>query len=147
MGYERSKKEADEEIDNVVLQTIELMDSYCSSMGRLENCLREGCVQLAKTRYVVGNRNVSDLQLPTTRPYLARTLLTTKADKVILSQHENGDDPLKRFGILVPNSLRLAQNQFCKCLESTVEAVNIKNELDYLQKKLRNLKLKKKEMN
>lgn len=141
MGHERTVKQVDNELDEICVQMIQLMDDYCSSIGRLEHCLRDGCVHLAKSRYVMGNRSVSGLQLPSTGPYIARTTVNRgENDEVKLSENKGGDDPMKRFGVLVPGSLRLAQDKFCKCLESTVEATTIKCELEKVQENYSELK-------
>lgn len=136
MGHERTLVQVDDELDEICLQMVQLMDDYCSSIGRLEHCLRDGCVHLAKSRYVMGNRSVSYLQLPTSGPYIARTTVAhdEKNNAIIsLAQNKDGDDPIKRFGVLVPSSLRIAQDGFCKCLESAVEATTIKTEMEKIQ--------------
>ncbi|XP_025205441.1 uncharacterized protein LOC112601840 [Melanaphis sacchari] len=142
MGHERSVKQIDDELDEICLQMIQLMDEYCSSIGRLEHCLRDGCVHLAKSRYVMGNRSVSDLQLPTSGPYIARSKVVREenSDTIKLAHDNDGDDPIKRFGVLVPGSLRMAQEKFCKCLESTVEAAVIKSEMEKVQENYVSLK-------
>lgn len=136
MGLERTVKQVDDELDDICLQMIQLMDDYCSNIGRLENCLRDGCVHLAKSRYLMGNRSVSDLQLPTSGSFTARSTVVREEDDdgpIRLAHNEDGDDPVKRFGVLVPGSLRTAQQGFCKCLQSTVEAATIKMEMDKVQ--------------
>lgn len=142
MGHEQTIKQVDDELDEICVQIIQLMDDYCSNIGRLEHCLRDGCVHLAKSRYLMGNHSVSDLQLPTSGPYIARsTVLHAKENNsMYLAQNTDGDDPIKRFGVLVPSSLRMAQERFCKCLESTVEAITIKTQVENIQKKYSKLK-------
>lgn len=135
MGHERTVKQVDDELDEICLQMVQLMDDYCSSIGRLEHCLRDGCVHLAKSRYLIGNRNVSGLQLPTSGPYTARSKVVHEEENntISLAINEQGDDPIKRFGVLVPGSLRTAQERFCKCLQSTIEARTIKLEMEKTQ--------------
>lgn len=142
MGHERTTKQVDDELDEICLQMIQLMDDYCSSIGRLEHCLRDGCVHLAKSRYVMGNRSVSDLQLPTSGPYTARSTVVREenTDTINLAHDDSGDDPIKRFGVLVPGSLRMAQERFCKCLESTIEAAVIKSEMEKVRENYLSLK-------
>ncbi|KAL5241901.1 hypothetical protein ACI65C_009312 [Semiaphis heraclei] len=142
MGLERTAKQVDDELDEICLQMVQLMDEYCSCIGRLEHCLRDGCVHLAKSRYVMGHRNVSDLQLPTSGPYTARSTVVREKDTNViqLASDDTGDDPIKRFGVLVPGSLRKAQEGFCKCLESTVEAAIIKAEMEKIQGNYSSLK-------
>lgn len=135
MGHERTTKQVDDELDEMCLQMIRLMDDYCTSVGRLERCLRDGCIHLAKSRYVMGNSAVSDLQLPVSGQYRARTTVNRDDGGMVRLVHvENGDDPVKRFGVLVPGSLRAAQDSFCGCLESTAEAATITNEIEKIQR-------------
>lgn len=135
MGHERTSKQVDDELDEICLQMVRLMDDYCSSVGRLERCLRDGCVHLAKSRYMMGNSAVSDLQLPVSGKYQARTTANRNDDGTVrLVRVEDGDDPIKRFGVLVPGSLRAAQDSFCGCLESTAEAATITNEIKKIQR-------------
>jgi len=142
MGHDRTMKQVDDELDDISVQTIQLMDDYCSTIGRFEHCLRDGCVNLAKSRYVMGNRSVSNLQLPATGPYVARSTVVREGnDTIRLAHDQDGDDPIRRFGVLVPGSLRTAQQGFCKCLESTIEAMAIKCELEKLREKFSTLKL------
>lgn len=135
MGHERTVKQVDDDLDEICLQMVQLMDDYCSSIGRLEHCLRDGCVYLAKSRYLMGNHNVSSLQLPTSGPYIARAKIVHEKENntINLEVNDQGDDPIKRFGVLVPGSLRTAQEGFCKCLESTIEARKIKSEIEEIQ--------------
>ncbi|VVC25960.1 Hypothetical protein CINCED_3A017074 [Cinara cedri] len=142
MGHERTLIQIDDELDEICLQIVQLMNDYCLSIGRLEHCLRDGCVHLAKSRYVMGNRSVSGLQLPTSGPYIARSkvVLDEKNNTSRLVQNKDGDDPIKRFGVLVPGSIRAAQDRFCKCLESTVEATTIKTEMEKVQEDYSRLK-------
>lgn len=142
MGLERTAKQVDDELDEICLQMVQLMDEYCSSIGRLERCLRDGCVHLAKSRYVMGHRSVSDLQLPTSGQYTARSTVVRDEDTNVihLACDDGGDDPIKRFGVLVPGSLRKAQEGFCKCLESTIEAAIIKAQMEKIRGNYSSLK-------
>lgn len=140
MGHKRTVKQVDDELDEICLQMVQLMDDYCSSIGRFEHCLRDGCVHLAKSRYLMGNRSVSDLQLPTSGPYNARSTIVREDDSIHLALNKDGDDPIKRFGVLVPGSLRLAQEGFCKCLESTIETTAIKTKMEKIQDNYSRLK-------
>jgi hypothetical protein len=90
----------------------------------------------------MGNRSVSNLQLPTVRLYTARSKIENdnENDSIHLVTNKDGDDPIKRFGVLVPGSLRIAQEGFCKCLESAVEATNVQRKMEKLQKCVSNLK-------
>lgn len=134
MGLERTTQQVDDELDDMCLRMVGLMDDYCSTVGRLERRLRDGCVHLAKSRYVMGNSAVSDLQLPTCGPYAARSTVVRDGQGTVRLAHDgDGDDPVKRFGVLVPGSLRAAQRTFCNCVESAVEAAAIRDEMEGVQ--------------
>lgn len=139
-GNELTAKEVDDELDEICVRMVRLMDDYCSTIGRLDRCLRDGCVHLAKSRYVMGNRAVSDLQLPVSGQYRARTTVSRDDNGVRLVRGKDGDDSIRRFGVLVPGSLRAAQHSFCGCLESTAEAATITNEISKVQRAYTTLK-------
>jgi len=89
----------------------------------------------------MGNRSVSNLQLPTAGPYIARsTIIREGNDTIHLAHNDLGDDPIKRFGVLVPSTLRTAQEEFCRCLEATIEATSIKHELENQRENFSKLK-------
>ena len=51
-------------------------------------------------------------------------------DEVTVNSSSKTKDPLKWFGLLVPNSLKQTQGSFLKALEVSVECANIQNEID-----------------
>ncbi|CAI6351371.1 unnamed protein product [Macrosiphum euphorbiae] len=148
MGLERTAKQVDNELDEMCRQIIELMDDYYSNMSKLQHCIRDGCVHLAKSRYLMGHRSVSDLQLPTSGQYTARSTVVREEDTTVihLACNNDGDDPIKRFGVLVPGSLRKAQEGFCKCVEYSIEAAVIKAEMEKVQKNFLSLKNERNQM-
>ncbi len=54
----------EDELDQIMMRILILMDQYIKCQKNIENHLRSGCLDLAKARYIVGNRNISALQLP-----------------------------------------------------------------------------------
>lgn len=148
MNEERTVKQVDNELDETCIQMVQLMNNYLVCMERIEQCLRNGCVHLAKSRYLMNNRSVSNLQLPTIGLYTARSKIEcyNENDNINLVTNKDGNDPIKRFGVLVPGSLRIAQEGFCKCLESVVEATNVQRKMERLQKCVSTLKTVRNQM-
>lgn len=52
------------ELDELVIRILRLMNEYINCKINIENRIRSGCLDLAKARYITGNRNISSLQLP-----------------------------------------------------------------------------------
>ncbi|KRT84009.1 hypothetical protein AMK59_953, partial [Oryctes borbonicus] len=52
-------------LDKLTLDTLTLMEEHVQLKLNLENSMNDGVLCLAKTRYIVGQNNVSSLQLPT----------------------------------------------------------------------------------
>ena len=55
----------EEELDELALRILELMNQYIVCKVNIENYIKSGCIDLAKARYINGNRSISALQLPT----------------------------------------------------------------------------------
>lgn len=52
------------ELDNLAVRILSLMNEYINCKRNIENYIRSGCLDLAKARYIAGNRSISALQLP-----------------------------------------------------------------------------------
>ena len=166
------------ELDELTIRMLDLMKEYLHVKLTLQKVIKNGSLHLAKSRYIMGNRNVSALQLPTedSNEFKAATKVVSKKEnssddvvfelsklsikdreKSVRSRHSkkendqtNNDnehkiqDPLKWFGLLVPQNMRQAQVSFSEALEYVIQGANIQLEMDQL-KVLYNLKLKKKQ--
>lgn len=51
-------------LDELAVRILTLMNEYISCKRNIENYIRSGCLDLAKSRYIAGNRSISALQLP-----------------------------------------------------------------------------------
>lgn len=146
------------ELDDLAIRMLELMNEYIEIKLMLEKAIRSGCLDLAKARYIMGNNSVSALQLPVEETsslatvtasvddhnkrtfQLQRTIPPTKTKQ----DTENGprsqsQDPLKWFGVLVPQNLRQGQAWFQKALDLVIQCANIKEELENCQYKYKKL--------
>ncbi|RZF39944.1 hypothetical protein LSTR_LSTR002347 [Laodelphax striatellus] len=198
----RKMNEIDVELDKRALRALKLMNELIASKLELEKSVKAGSLDLAKARYIMGNRNVSALQLPTpgegadvtplVTVHRAQTFQDSNSDtsmeatislqlervtistpspddskqrssqqqalkkrnpesresdeqKPLLDAAEDDDDndaeeksgssppslqdPIKWFGVLVPQNLRQGQARFKRALELVVHTANIQLEL------------------
>ncbi|BES96286.1 Hypothetical protein NTJ_09095 [Nesidiocoris tenuis] len=182
------------ELDDLALQMLDQMKLYLDLLASMENSVKTGSLHLAKSRYIMGNKSVSVLQLPTEDSELSAqaTLVTDKTERLTLKlanlnvsadesnaeasseadglkrrkdkgkpsePEENQDaeespkkkkdvmqDPLKWFGVLVPQNMRLAQLSFKTAVEIAVDLANVQLEMASIRKRYCSLLLKKKEL-
>uniref|UniRef100_A0A6V7HME7 Vacuolar ATPase assembly protein VMA22 n=1 Tax=Bracon brevicornis TaxID=1563983 RepID=A0A6V7HME7_9HYME len=121
-----------EQLDNLFLSTLDLIEEKVVTTIQLENHLRDGHLEMAKSRYIRGKESVGLLRIP------QDTEITSLFDLETSYQEEHEDepvdvprfsinlkdkeelkniqDPLKWFGVLVPQSLRTAQKRFQESL-------------------------------
>lgn len=142
-------------IDENLLRNLELMEEKISINIQIENILKDGHIELAKAKYIRGKENVSVLQVPEDDEKVAtlfelETKLTgEETGKIVpnfdisLKQlNKDGDDirdPMKWFGVLVPQSLRTAQKRFQESLYLVVRAANVQAEIASVLDKLQSL--------
>lgn len=133
-------KDIDDELDKLSMRILELMNEHIGCKINLERAVRSGCIDLAKTRYIQGQTQVSAMNIPSEDLTATKTVMlsTTKEGKHTFelkneNSNENTDDkpkknkqdPLKWFGILVPSNLRQGQAWFVKALDLSVQSANI----------------------
>jgi hypothetical protein len=53
------------ELDGLMIRVLELMEEQIKCKLKLQDIMKTSCLELAKTRYIMGNHCVSYLQLPT----------------------------------------------------------------------------------
>ncbi|KAJ4443957.1 coiled-coil domain-containing protein 115-like [Periplaneta americana] len=53
------------ELDSLTIRALELMEEQIKCKLKIEETMKTSCLDLAKARYIMGNRSVSYLQLPT----------------------------------------------------------------------------------
>lgn len=140
-------------LDKLTLDALLLMEEEIQTKLTVETAMSAGETNLAKTRYIIGQNKVSAIQLPTEKsPEFEAALkvcevedealfdkvsyeiqLTKKEDKIV-------QDPIKWFGVLVPQSLVNAQSMFRQALQWSVKAVNIQRQLSETLGKINELK-------
>ncbi|KAK9498993.1 hypothetical protein O3M35_003518 [Rhynocoris fuscipes] len=159
---------------------LHLMKEYIDVKLNIEDVIKTGCLHLAKSRYIMGNRNVSALQLPTedSDNITASTTIITKENNDTGENLKNNDneirqrlkdnkpidkddnnsenntttksstikDPLKWFGVLIPQDMRQAQSNFNKAIEYVVECANIQLEMLSIEEKYKKCLAKKNEL-
>ncbi|XP_014289906.1 coiled-coil domain-containing protein 115 [Halyomorpha halys] len=165
------------ELDDMAMRMLQLMKEYIDVKSTLEELIKSGSLHLAKSRYIMGNRSVSALQLPSedSNEFTALVkVLSVKDpnDEVIFDLNrlslsdlskdvksrqpkvkgeseetnnldKNIQDPLKWFGVLVPQNMRQAQSSFSKALEYVLQGTNLQLEMMRLKVNY-DIKLKKK---
>ncbi|XP_031848579.1 vacuolar ATPase assembly protein VMA22 [Nomia melanderi] len=141
-------------IDENLLRNLELMEEKINVNIQMENMLRDGHIELAKAKYIRGKESISILQVPDDEEKVValfelETNLTEETGKIIPNfdlslkkSDKDGDeipDPIKWFGVLVPQSLRIAQKRFQESLFLAVRSANIQAEIVSVLDKLKSL--------
>ncbi|XP_076656531.1 vacuolar ATPase assembly protein VMA22 [Halictus rubicundus] len=141
-------------IDENLLRNLELMEEKINVNMQMENMLRNGHIELAKAKYIRGKESISVLQIPDDEEKVVtlfelETKLTEETGKIIPNfdlslkkLDKDGDeipDPIKWFGVLVPQSLRIAQKRFQESLFLAVRSANIQAEIGSVLEKLKTL--------
>ncbi|GFR05992.1 uncharacterized protein TNCT_444671 [Trichonephila clavata] len=198
-------KDVCKEMDELTLAILHTLQSILMERKYLEANLKEGYINMAKSRYLMRGRKIDIHQVDSnsltssfrvssyldvddavqdvtflnynpidnsaqenTRSKLKHRSvnsddeLNEKIQQVSLSDSEEGNDktyasmkdsisldyadPLKWFGILVPDSLRTCQSHFKQSLVTAIKITSLQNKLMTLQVKYKDLKLRKKSM-
>ncbi|XP_076765835.1 vacuolar ATPase assembly protein VMA22 [Xylocopa sonorina] len=141
-------------IDENLLRNLELMEEKININVQMEQILRDGYIELAKAKYIRGKESISILQVPVDDErvvtlYELETKLTDETGKIIPNfdlslkiidkDQDEIQDPIKWFGVLVPQSLRIAQKRFQESLYLAVRAANVQAEITSVLDKLQSL--------
>lgn len=130
--------------DKLILELFSLVEQSVQCKRNIETSTNSGQLHLAKSRYIQGAQTVAVSKLPTENSSEFKALKhiearegdSSEGNLELTSQQvdkENGFfDPLRWFGILIPRSLQLAQEQFNKALEYAVDAANVNLRLNYV---------------
>lgn len=143
-----SEAVACELLDKIILKQLHLMEDKMNCELNIESSIQNGSIHLAKSRYIMGQSSVSTARLPTeSSPEFSATTLceTTEEDgvkqlKVIENDAENVVNPLRWFGVLVPQNMHKAQSIFQNAINYVVECVNVQVQL---QTNLKNIQILK----
>lgn len=144
-------------LDKLSLDALHLIEEEIQLKLNVENAMSGGESHIAKSRYILGRNNVSTLQLPTENSNdfsAAVKVIQNEDDKLFegktlelrqikKSEDESVHDPMKWFGILVPQNLHHAQNMFRQALQWAVQAANVQLQLKETVQKIYELRLMK----
>ncbi|EZA51337.1 hypothetical protein DMN91_002329 [Ooceraea biroi] len=142
-----------EEIDKLILQNLDLMEEKICKNLEMEQLLKGGHIELAKTKYIRGKENISMLQVPNNEDTVTslfdletlEVLDDNYADrfdinlKKLNGKADEPKDPIKWFGLLVPQNLKTSQQCFQRSIYLAVSIANIQANLVSLTSKLEKL--------
>lgn len=143
-----------EKIDELLLHKLELMEERVSASIQMETLLKDGHIELAKAKYIRGKENISILQVPNNDDTVSLFDLETKINEddntasldISFKKSSNEaelKDPIKWFGVLVPQSLRNSQKRFQESIYLAAKIANVQAELISVLSKLKTLHLEK----
>lgn len=130
-------------LDKLTLDALLLIEQEIQLKLNIEDAMCGGETHLAKARYIMGQNKVSTLQLPTENspeftaaakvyPVDDENLIKSQAYDIHVtkkSEDETIQEPIRWFGVLVPQNLTYAQNLFRQALQWAVKAINVQNQL------------------
>ncbi|XP_058823851.1 coiled-coil domain-containing protein 115 [Topomyia yanbarensis] len=128
-------------MDKLLIHSLELIEQEVALKTKIETITNEGQLDLAQTRYHKARNSVSSVQLPTEdyKQFSALNSLTEEQDelgntKLQLDQHQVDKDagyidPIRWFGILIPQTLQNARKKFTQSLNYVVECANVQIQL------------------
>lgn len=150
-----------EEIDELLLHKLDLMEEKVRANILMETSLKDGYIELAKAKYIRGKESISILQIPNNEDTVVSLFdLETKVTEengdttacFDISLKESNDqvdkltDPIKWYGVLVPQNLRNSQKSFQQSVYLATKVANIQVELISVLSKLKTLYIKKSEL-
>lgn len=141
-------------LDKLTIDSLTTLEDVIQTKLELENSMCEGESHLAKTRYIMGRNSISTLQLPTKNgnEFEALTVVHSEGDENAfgelsldleakkLTEGEENLNPVRWFGVLVPQNLYSAQVKFKQALLWAVKAANLQTQLYGLSLKINALK-------
>ncbi|XP_053615999.1 coiled-coil domain-containing protein 115 [Plodia interpunctella] len=123
-------------LDKLTLKQLHLMEEKMRGEMNIESSIQNGSINLAKSRYIMGQSSVSTARLPVENSpeFAASTKCeTTEEDGVkqlrVIENEKNTVNPLHWFGVLVPQNLHKAQSIFQNTINFVVECVNVQLQL------------------
>lgn len=130
---EKYNETANDLLDKIMLRQFHLMEDKMNYEVKIESSLNEGNIHLAKTRYIMGQNSVSTARLPTENsPDFAATFICESVEEdnvkqfiLTESKANNVVNPLRWFGVLVPQNLHKAQSIFKGTINYVVECINV----------------------
>lgn len=147
-----------EEIDELLLCKLELIEKKIYENIQMEILLKDGYIELAKAKYIRGKENIGILQVPSNTDMMSlfdlETKLMNENNKTVpcfdvslkkLNNEVDGSttDPIKWFGILVPQNLKNSQKRFQESVYLGIKIANIQVQLVSIFAKLKTLYVQK----
>ncbi|XP_025988193.1 coiled-coil domain-containing protein 115 isoform X2 [Solenopsis invicta] len=145
-----------EEIDELMLRKLELMEEKVRGNIQMETLLKDGHIELAKAKYIRGKENISMLQVPNNEDTVTSLFdLETKTNedddtvpyfdisKKLSDAADGPGDPIKWFGVLVPQNLKNSQKRFQESVYLAAKIANVQEELTSVLSKLKTLYIQK----
>ncbi|XP_072755890.1 coiled-coil domain-containing protein 115 isoform X2 [Anoplolepis gracilipes] len=147
-----------EEIDELLLRKLELMEEKVRENVQMETLLKDGHIELAKAKYIRGKENISMLQVPNnedtvTSLFDLETNVTNDNEntevnfdislKKSSNETDGPRDPVKWFGVLVPQNLKNSQKRFQESIYLAAKVANVQAELSSVLSKLKGLYVEK----
>lgn len=146
-------------LDKLTLEALMLMEHHIQAKISLEKTMSDGENHLVKSRYIMGHRNVSALQLPTesgpefdaiakVQSVEDEKLFGQKAFDVEFQKKSSSDkdesvnyrDPIKWFGVLVPQDMHKAQAKYKQAIVDSIRSINLQTQLKETCIKIQQLK-------
>ncbi|KAL0128323.1 hypothetical protein PUN28_003539 [Cardiocondyla obscurior] len=147
-----------EKIDDLMLRKLELIEEKVSGNIQMEKLMKDGHIELAKAKYIRGKESISMLQVPNNEDTVkslfnleTKTIDENDDDASCfdislkqLSKNEDGpEDPIKWFGVLVPQNLKNSQKRFQESIYLAAKIANVQAELISVLSKLQTLCIEK----
>ncbi|KYN21215.1 hypothetical protein ALC57_06408, partial [Trachymyrmex cornetzi] len=147
-----------EEIDELMLRKLELIEEKVHGNIQMETLLKDGHIELAKAKYIRGKENISMLQVPNNKDTVTSLFdLETKtinedndtepcfdiSFKKLSDDADGPKDPIKWFGVLVPQNLKNSQKRFQESIYLAAKIANTQAELISVLSKLKTLCIEK----
>lgn len=148
-----------ENLDKLTMKSLELMEEKISANIEMETILRDGHIELAKARYIRGKESIGRLQIPTEDEEIESLfeLETIKSNEmdipvfdISLRKSSNTEkaipNPIKRFGVLVPQNLKNAQKRFQESLFIAAKIANVSAQILNNENEFQSLMKEKQEL-
>ncbi|XP_047034439.1 coiled-coil domain-containing protein 115 [Helicoverpa zea] len=143
-----SEAVASELLDKIIVKQLHLMEEKMRCELNIESSIKNGSIHLAKSRYIMGQSSVSTARLPTesSTDFSASTVCETVQEdgveqmRVVENDADNMVNPIRWFGVLVPQNMHKAQSIFQNTINFVVECVNVQLQLQRNSKLIEILK-------
>lgn len=143
------------EMDSLCQRIDRLTIEYLNEFGHLLACkqliddtVKQGYFNLSRARIIMGVHNLSRLQYSENQPMIAATKISVENDEKLTIEKqldpENGDDPLKWFGLLHPKVLKQSQKSFQQTIDLIIEACQRQDQILRLKSQIEQLMKEKK---